>query len=85
MNSVFNKTKPNNNNEPETNVRNVQLETFRNSNANIENELLDNDRFSIASSSSDSVIEPPYVNVPVKQVTKTKVTKKKNNQRAIVI
>jgi hypothetical protein len=85
LNSVFNKTKPNNNNEPETNVRNVQLETFRNSNANIENELLDNDRFSIASSSSDSVIEPPYVNVPVKQVTKTKVTKKKNNQRAIVI
>ena len=78
LNSVFNKTKPNqNNSEPETNVRNVQLETFKNSNVNNENELLDHDRFSIASSSSDSVIEPPYVNVPVKQVPKKKLTKKK--------
>ena len=83
---MFKNTNPNhNNNENETNVRNVQLETFKNSNANNESELLDHDRFSIASSSSDSVVEPPYVNVPVKQVPKTKLTKRKSNQRAIVI
>ena len=84
LNSVFKTKAPNQNEEPEMTVRNVQLETFKNNSANNENEMLDQDRFSIASSSSDSVIEPPYVNVQVKQAPKTK-GKKKSNQRAIVI
>ena len=84
LNIVFKTKAPNQNEEPEMMVRNVQLETLKNNSANNENEMLDQDRFSIASSSSDSVIEPPYVNVQVKQAPKTK-GKKKSNQRAIVI
>ena len=86
---------------PDINVRNTQLENFRNSlstNANFETEdhdILDQDRFSVASSSNDSIIEPHvsvYNTVTSKQSAKLKTKTPKNKplskqttQRTIVI
>ena len=86
---------------PDINVRNTQLENFRNSlstNANYETEdhdILDQDRFSVASSSNDSIIEPHvsvYNTVTSKQSAKLKTKTPKNKplskqttQRTIVI
>ena len=69
-------------------VRNAQLEAFLNSN-NMLNDADDQDmdRFSIASSSSESVIEPPKVPV-LKNKAKSKsanLNKKQMNQRTLVI
>ena len=93
LNSVF--TSNNVASNSESSMRNVQLESFKNNNNRSDsfkedNELLDHDRFSIASSSNDSVIEPPSVKkVPLnslkKQKSGVKIPKKTNNQRSIVL
>jgi hypothetical protein len=90
LNSVFkNRTAP----QPpvqEPSVRDVQMDNFKNLSDILKNDkendiLLDHDRFSIASSSSDSVIEPPVRIQDTKQKKKTPKINNNNNKRSIVL
>ena len=90
LNSVFkNKTAQ----QPpvqEPSVRDVQMDNFKNLSDILKNDkendiLLDHDRFSIASSSSDSVIEPPVRIQDTKQKKKTPKINNNNNKRSIVL
>ena len=74
-------------NSEESNLRKTQLEAFLNQNNTLKTETEDHDdidRFSIASSSCGSVIEPPSIPM-VKSKTKTKNKKQTINQRSLVI
>ena len=87
LNSVFKNmltTKPS---IDESSVREVQMDNIKNlseilTNDKDEDHLLDQDRFSIASSSSDSVIEPP---VRVQEPKQKKKAIKNNNKHSIVL
>lgn len=87
LNSVFKNTTTTKPSIDESNVREVQMDNFKNLSEILKNDkdddpLLDQDRFSIASSSSDSVIEPP---VRVQETKHKKKTTKNNNKRSIVL
>ena len=82
----------------DVNVRNTQLQNFQNDitrNDNDAEDIMDDDRFSVASSSNDSIIEPmstlPYSTASIrpsvrsKSKTKTEKPKSKSTQRTIVI
>ena len=71
----------------EYNVRDAQMDNFKNLSKKLKNDkddeqLLDIDRFSIDSSSSDSVIEPP---VRIQEQKQKKKNIKNNNKRSIVL
>ena len=71
----------------EYNVRDAQMDNFKNLSEKLKNDkddeqLLDIDRFSIDSSSSDSVIEPP---VRIQEQKQKKKNIKNNNKRSIVL
>lgn len=74
----------------EPSVRDVQMDNFKNLSDILQKDkendiLLDHDRFSIASSSSDSVIEPPVRIQDTKQKKKTPKINNNNNKRSIVL